>query len=240
MLRSLDSGPRGLLKTQAEERLGRLGDNTLPAWRPVSWPQRFVRSLRDPFTSVLLCLGLVSAAVSAWGTASVILVLVVVSCLLRSTQEHRADGAMAALRKLVPTTTAVLCRTGPEAAPSARGLPVAELVPGDVIRLGPGDLVPADVRLLRASGLTVYQSALTVESSPVAKHPVDIPRRPTAPPAGPCTETGAAGPFAEPQLCASTWRNSRSPSTVRRPMCCGGPRCCARATFCASSADSVC
>lgn len=201
VLRSLDSGPRGLLETQAEERLGRLGDNTLPAWRPVSWPQRFVRSLRDPFTSVLLCLGLVSAAVSAWGTASVILVLVVVSCLLRSTQEHRADGAMAALRELVATTTTVLRRTGPEAAPSARELPVAELVPGDVIRLGPGDLVPADVRLLRASGLTVYQSALTGESSPVAKHPVDAPRRPAAPPAGPRTDTGAAGPFAEPQLC---------------------------------------
>ncbi|MCX4530299.1 magnesium-translocating P-type ATPase [Streptomyces sp. NBC_00841] len=201
VLHSLDSGPRGLLETQAEERLGRLGDNTLPAWRPVSWPQRFVRSLRDPFTSVLLCLGLVSAAVGAWGTASVTLVLVVVSCLLRSTEEHRADGAMAALRELVATTTTVLRRTAPEAAPSARELPVAELVPGDVIRLSPGDLVPADVRLLRASGLTVYQSTLTGESSPVEKHPVDAPHRPAAPSAGPRTETGVAGPFAEPQLC---------------------------------------
>lgn len=95
VLRSLDSGPPGLLETQAEERLGRLGDNTLPAWRPVSWPQRFVRSLRDPFTSVLLCLGLVSAAVSAWGTASVTLVLVAVTCLLRSTEEHRGEGGAA-------------------------------------------------------------------------------------------------------------------------------------------------
>lgn len=129
------------------------------------------------------------------------LVLVAVSCLLRSTEELRADGAMAALRELVATTATVLRRTGPEAAPSARELPVAELVPGDVIRLGPGDLVPADVRLLRASGLTVYQSALTGESSPVEKHPVDAPRRPAAPPAGPRTETGEAGPFAEPQLC---------------------------------------
>ncbi|WSJ93291.1 HAD-IC family P-type ATPase [Streptomyces sp. NBC_01320] len=61
--------------------------------------------------------------------------------------------------------------------------------------------MPADLRLLRASGLTVHQSALTGESSPVEKYPVDAPHRPAAPSAGPHTETGEAGPFAEPQLC---------------------------------------
>ncbi|MFF9507744.1 magnesium-translocating P-type ATPase [Streptomyces sp. NPDC014724] len=198
VLRSLDSGPRGLQETQAEERLARFGENTLPAWRPVSWPRRFIRSLRDPFTSVLLCLGLVSAAVASWGTASVTLVLVVVSCVLRSAEEHRADRSTAALRELVATTATVLRRTGPDAVPWARELPVGELVPGDVIRLGPGDLVPADVRLLRASGLTVHQSALTGESAPVAKEPVDAPDRDRSPGAGP---GGEAGLFARPELC---------------------------------------
>ncbi|MFF2963188.1 magnesium-translocating P-type ATPase [Streptomyces sp. NPDC057963] len=198
VLRSLDSGPRGLLETQAEERLARFGENTLPAWRPVSWPRRFLRSLRDPFTSVLLCLGLVSAAVASWGTASVTLVLVVVSCLLRSAEEHRADRSTAALRELVATTATVLRRTGPDAAPQTRELPVGELVPGDVIRLGPGDLVPADVRLLRASGLTVHQSALTGESAPVAKQPVDTPDRYVTAAAGPAVEGGL---FGRPELC---------------------------------------
>lgn len=198
VLRSLDSGPRGLLEEQAGERLARYGENTLPAWRPVSWPRRFLRSLRDPFTSVLLCLGLVSAAVASWGTACVTLVLVVVSCLLRSAEEHRADRSTAALRELVATTATVLRRTGPDAAPHARELPVGELVPGDVIRLGPGDLVPADVRLLRASGLTVHQSALTGESVPVAKHPVDSP--PGLRAAGDGSGAGE-GPFARPELC---------------------------------------
>ncbi len=64
ILRSLDSGPHGLVEARAEERLTRFGENVLPAWRPVSRPRRFVRSLWDPFTSVLLCLGLVSAVVS--------------------------------------------------------------------------------------------------------------------------------------------------------------------------------
>ncbi|WP_373302451.1 magnesium-translocating P-type ATPase [Streptomyces gelaticus] len=198
VLRSLDSGPRGLLEEQAGERLTRFGENTLPAWRPVSWPRRFLRSLRDPFTSVLLCLGLVSAAVASWGTASVTSVLVVVSCLLRSAEEHRADRSTAALRELVATTATVLRRSGPDAAPQARELPVEELVPGDVIRLGPGDLVPADLRLLRASGLTVHQSALTGESAPVPKCPVDTPSRPGA---ADTTCSEQEGLFARPELC---------------------------------------
>ncbi|MFG2600192.1 magnesium-translocating P-type ATPase [Streptomyces sp. NPDC048462] len=201
VLRSLDSGPRGLVEAEAEERLARFGENILPAWRPVPWPLRFVRTLRDPFTSVLLCLGLVSAAVNAWGTASVTLVLVVVSCLLRSAEEHRADRATAALRELVATTATVLRRSGPEATPQARDVPVGELVPGDVIRLGPGDLVPADVQLLRASGLTVHQSALTGESAPVGKHPADDRRRQDATPALHSVPAGAGGVFSQRQLC---------------------------------------
>ncbi|WLQ38665.1 magnesium-translocating P-type ATPase [Streptomyces laculatispora] len=201
VLRSLDSGPRGLLEAEADERLTRFGENILPAWRPVPWPLRFLRTLRDPFTSVLFCLGLVSAAVNAWGTASVTLVLVVVSCVLRSAEEHRADRATAALRELVATTATALRRSGPDAAPQARDIPVGELVPGDVIRLGPGDLVPADVQLLRASGLTVHQSALTGESAPVGKHPADAGQREGAAAALHSVPDAGAGVFAQRQLC---------------------------------------
>ncbi|MFD7862030.1 magnesium-translocating P-type ATPase [Streptomyces sp. NPDC059783] len=201
VLRSLDSGPRGLLESQAQERLARFGENTLPDRRPVARPTRFLRTLRDPFTSVLLCLGLVSALVSSWGTSAVIAVLVVVSCLLRSTQEHRADRATAALRELVATTATVLRRDGPDDAPRIREIPVGELVPGDVIRLAPGDLVPADVHLLRARGLTVHQSALTGESVPVPKHPDGAGPAPGAVP-GPRPVSGEGdGVFARPQEC---------------------------------------
>ncbi|MDJ0346127.1 magnesium-translocating P-type ATPase [Streptomyces sp. H10-C2] len=177
MLRRLGSGPRGLLESQAEERLLQYGENTIAAQRPASWPVRFVGSLRDPFTTVLLCLGLVSAVVASWGTACVIAVLVAVSCALRSSGEYRADRSTAALRELVATTATVQRRSG-AAASRSREIPVDQLVPGDVIRLGPGDLVPADLRLLRASGLTVRQAPLTGESAPVAKYPVDTPADP--------------------------------------------------------------
>ncbi|WLW51441.1 HAD-IC family P-type ATPase [Streptomyces sp. YU58] len=171
VLRRLGSGPRGLTGAEASARLTEYGENTLPRQRTTPWPLRLARGLRDPFTAVLLCLGLVSAAVASWGTAAVILALVAVSCGLRVSGEHRADRAMTALRELVAGTATVL-RRGDEDAP-VREIPVSELVPGDVIRLGPGDLVPADVRLLRSRGLTVHQAALTGESAPVAKEAAD-------------------------------------------------------------------
>ncbi|ATL31436.1 magnesium-translocating P-type ATPase [Streptomyces formicae] len=192
VLRSLDTTPRGLTEQDATDRLALHGPNTLPAHRTVSWPVRLLRSLRDPFTAVLLVLGLVSAAVASWGTACVILTLVAVSCVLRSHGEHRAENAVRHLRDLVASTATVRRRDTADAEPRTRETPVDELVPGDVIRLGPGDLVPADVRLLRAHGLTVDQSALTGESAPVAKAASDPP--------GP-DAVAADGAFTPPHLC---------------------------------------
>ncbi|WP_405146549.1 magnesium-translocating P-type ATPase [Sphaerisporangium sp. NBC_01403] len=177
VLRLLETGLRGLAEAQAEERLLRYGENRVTAERAASWLWRLGRSMRDPFTLVLLGLGLVSAAIASWGTAGVIVVLVVVSCVLRSSGEYRADRSAAALRELLPMTATARRRVSENAAPQSREIPVDQLVPGDVIKLGPGDLVPADVRLLRSSGLTVHQAALTGESRPVAKHAADSPSR---------------------------------------------------------------
>ncbi|WP_214321138.1 HAD-IC family P-type ATPase [Nonomuraea sediminis] len=173
-LRRLDSGPRGLVETEAEARLLRLGDNAVPV-HPPSWPRRLARSLRDPFTMVLLALGVVSALIASWGAAGVIVLLVAASCLLRSNGEYRADRSTAALRALVATTATVRRRPTEEAPSWEREIPVDQLVPGDVIKLGPGDLVPADVRLLRAGGLTVHQAPVTGESAPVPKRALDLP-----------------------------------------------------------------
>ncbi|KUO12765.1 magnesium-translocating P-type ATPase [Streptomyces sp. DSM 15324] len=175
VLRRLESGPRGLTEAEAAARLAAGGDNTPPAARPASWPRLLLRGTRDPFTAVLLVLGLVSALVASWGTAAVILALVAVSVALRASGERRADRSLAGLRALVAGTATVLRRPADGEPPRAREVPVADLVPGDVIRLGPGDLVPADVRLLRARGLTVHQSALTGESAPVAKSAAQNP-----------------------------------------------------------------
>ncbi|MFF4115974.1 magnesium-translocating P-type ATPase [Streptomyces sp. NPDC001714] len=198
VLRRLDTGPRGLTEAEAAARLADLGENSPPLPHSASWPLRCARALRDPFTAVLLTLGLVSALVASWGTAVVILALVAVSCGLRAAGEHRADRSLAALRQLVAGTATVLRRGGADAEPRAREVPVADLVPGDVVRLGPGDLVPADVRLLRARGLTVHQAVLTGESAPVAKAAVDVP---AAFDAADGTDGADTGPFQVPYLC---------------------------------------
>ncbi|MET7478866.1 magnesium-translocating P-type ATPase [Streptomyces sp. NPDC005648] len=187
MLRRLETGPRGLTDAEAALRLAEVGENTVPELRTPSWARRCLRGVRDPFTAVLLVLGLVSAAVASWSTAAVILALVAVSCVLRASGEHRADRSMATLRDLVAGTATVVRRG--EGGESSREIPVTELVPGDVIRLGPGDRVPADVRLLRSRGLTVHQAALTGETEPVPKAVEEGPGPP------------AEGPFAESHLC---------------------------------------
>ncbi|WP_330269653.1 magnesium-translocating P-type ATPase [Streptomyces griseorubiginosus] len=192
VFRRLDAGPRGLTEGEAEERLARVGENRVPDARDPSWARLFARSARDPFTAVLLCLGLVSAAVHAWGTASVILLLVVVSCVLRASGEHRADRSTAGLRRLVATTVTVQRRADEDTAPATREIPVEELVPGDVVRLGPGDLIPADVRLLRSAGLTVHQAALTGESAPVRKSAAESDTTDSA---------AGTGDFQHPHLC---------------------------------------
>ncbi|MBB4891355.1 Mg2+-importing ATPase [Streptomyces olivoverticillatus] len=190
VLRALESGPRGLVEAEADERLARHGENTFPGRRPASWPRRFARSLRDPFTAVLVGLGLVSAVLAAWGTACVIAVLVTVSCVLRATGEHRADRSAAALRELLAATATVRRRATDASPPTAREVPVDQLVPGDLVLLAPGDLVPADLRLLRATGLTVHEAALTGESAPV--------RKSAETPPGP--DGGGSG-FDRPHLC---------------------------------------
>ncbi|WP_308015664.1 P-type ATPase, partial [Streptomyces huiliensis] len=197
-LRELGSGPRGLTEDEAARRLADAGENVLPGRRPPGPVRRFAHGLRDPFTAVLLCLGLVSAAVASWGTACVISVLVTVSCALRTAGEHRAERAAAALRDLVPTTATVRRRPAPDAPPVQRELPVGELVPGDVVLLAPGDLVPADLRLLRTAGLTVHEAVLTGESAPAEKRAPGLVAGTLRPaPALPCasdaTTAGAVG-----------------------------------------------
>ncbi|MGC0311805.1 HAD-IC family P-type ATPase [Kitasatospora acidiphila] len=188
-LRSLDSTPRGLSEQEAEDRLARYGENTV---LPEPGPGRLRRirtALADPFTALLTGLAAVCALIGSWGSTAILGALVAAACALRLADEHRAASALTALRALVPTTATVLRRAG-EAEPLARELPIEQLVPGDVVRLTAGDAVPADLRLLRAEGLMLDQSALTGESEPVHRAAVDLP-----PPAA------APSPFEEPHLC---------------------------------------
>ncbi|MFI9273721.1 cation-translocating P-type ATPase [Kitasatospora sp. NPDC052896] len=190
LLRELDSSPRGLTEAEAEARLALHGENTVLPRPDVSWSRHAATALGDPFTVLLTGLAGICALIGSWGSAAILGFLVLSGALLRLVGERRSSRALRALRALVPETATVLRRAERQDLPMARELPADQLVPGDVVRLAVGDAVPADLRLLRAEGLTVDQSALTGESEPVARWALDQP------------PAGAAGqPFDEPHLC---------------------------------------
>jgi Mg2+-importing ATPase len=169
VLRQLESTPRGLTEDDAQARIAQHGDNTVAFGEPPRRARQLLAAVRNPFTVVLLCLAGVSAALGNAYSVAVISILVMTSCALRVWQERRSGRAAAALRTLVASTATVVRRATADAAPVAREVPVDQLVPGDIVELGPGDMVPADLFLLRSTDLSVSQAVLTGEAAPARK-----------------------------------------------------------------------
>ena len=166
----LDSGPEGLGEREAARRLERLGANVLEEPKPPSLLLRLLAQLKDPMILVLLLAAGLSLAASGgrdWLDGAIILVIVGVNALLSVTQEDHARQALEELRQLSAPRARVR-REG-----KVREVPAEELVPGDLILVEAGDLVPADGRLLSAQGLRTDESAMTGESQPVDKAALD-------------------------------------------------------------------
>ncbi len=142
VLRGLDSARRGLEESAAHARLARLGDNTIAVGGSPGWGARALAAARNPFVVILIGLTAVSTATGDLGGAAVIAAMVLISCLLRVRQEYRSDRAAAALRAMVATTVTVIRRASAGSPAVARELPVDQLVPGDLVQLVAGDMVP--------------------------------------------------------------------------------------------------
>ncbi|MGN5480874.1 P-type ATPase [Cupriavidus basilensis] len=135
-------------------------------------PDLFGR-LRSPLNLMLLGLAALSGLIRDWQAASVITCMVALSVGLATWQENRSGKAAAhCVRWCIPSSPCGAVQLPPGRAQTG-DIPIAELVPGDVIHLAAGDLVPADVQLLTAKDLFVNQAALTGESMPVEKFAVD-------------------------------------------------------------------
>ncbi|MET9855057.1 magnesium-translocating P-type ATPase [Streptomyces sp. NPDC006450] len=170
VLQSVDASRNGLTHAEAALRLERHGSNVIAQERAPRWYVQLARAYANPFIGVLVFL----AAVMYWqdpGDPGVVIlsVMVGVSGLLRFWQEYRSGRAADALKQLVTTTCAVQRRAGSGAAPTTFEIPMDQVVPGDVVKLAAGDLIPADLRLITAKDLMVGQAALSGESLPVAK-----------------------------------------------------------------------
>ncbi|WP_226962704.1 MULTISPECIES: HAD-IC family P-type ATPase [unclassified Streptomyces] len=160
----LETDPRrGLSREEAALRRERYGPNVLPAAARGGWLRLVLRQFQHPLVHILIAAGAITAALGEYVDSAVIFGVVLVNALVGCLQEAKAEAALDSLRALVHTTARVV-RGGREAT-----VPSEELVPGDLVRVEAGDKVPADLRLLRSTGLHVDESALTGESVPVAK-----------------------------------------------------------------------
>jgi P-type Ca2+ transporter type 2C len=155
---------RGLSGAEAAERLQRYGPNKFAEAKAEPRWHAFVRQYEDPMQIVLLVAGVVSIyPVKQPGTGIVILLLTVLNAVLGLSQEGKAAAAVAALAKMMIVKARVR-RDG-----ALMQLPAEQLVPGDVVAVEAGDVVPADGRVLQAATLEVAEAALTGESLPVSK-----------------------------------------------------------------------
>jgi Mg2+-importing ATPase len=162
----LAGSPKGLTESEAADRLARCGDNLLPG----SAGKRARAAIGSPFVALLTGLGVVFVVVGDLRGVVTVGVMVLLSVGLRFWQCTRSDRAVHALREHVTTTVTVRRRADDGYAAAEREVPVGDLVPGDVLRLGPGDVVPADVRVIAATDLMVDHSVLSGEGLPVSKH----------------------------------------------------------------------
>lgn len=163
VLSRLDAKAEGLTTAEALTREATFGPNQIARSKRRSKPLLLWDNVKNPLIILLLVLALISWLTGDIRAATVVLVMVVLGVVLRFVQEMRADNAAARLQAMVSSTASVV-RDGKETE-----IPLAGLVPGDVIRLGAGDMVPADVRLLTTKDLFLNQSALTGEAMPVEK-----------------------------------------------------------------------
>jgi Mg2+-importing ATPase len=183
LLHSLNTSRQGLDDAQVQQARAKAGWNTIAQDQAMTRTEHLWLCFRTPFNLLLTVLAAVSWLTGDTKATVVIGSMVALATGLRFWQEGRANKAAAGLQAMVSNTAAVLRRTAQDqegreldAPPSrlsalqaVRELPVRELVPGDIIQLAAGDMVPADCRLLSAKDLFLAQSAMTGESMPVEK-----------------------------------------------------------------------
>ena len=167
----LGSSLSGLSRREAARRFARYGPNAVAHEERKNPLLRLAQLLLTPLSLLLMGLAIVNALIGEINSAIVIALMVLLSSLLSFVQEYRSGKAADALRAMVSTTTAVLRKPDAAGAGGAAGtaaepsgpveIPLARVVPGDIVHLSAGDIVPADARIVSARDLFVNQAALT-------------------------------------------------------------------------------
>ncbi|HIE4011925.1 TPA: magnesium-translocating P-type ATPase [Serratia marcescens] len=163
------SHPEGITAHEAEQVRQRCGENVIDDQQKEAWWQHLWHCYRNPFNLLLTALGMISYATEDLTGALVIALMVLISTLLNFIQEARSNRAADALKAMVSNTATVIRSDALTGKSEHVELPIAQLVPGDIIKLAAGDMIPADLRVLSAKDLFISQAALTGESLPVEK-----------------------------------------------------------------------
>lgn len=170
VLRSLSATEEGLTTAEADKRIAQYGKNALKEAKKKSLLRKFLEQFKDVMIIVLIVAAIVSAVIalvqqeySELIDAGVILLIVIINAIIGVVQENKAETAMEALKNMNKSFSKVL-RDG-----EWKHLASEEIVPGDVVKLEAGDIVPADMRLLTSASLKIEEAALTGESVPAEK-----------------------------------------------------------------------
>jgi H+-transporting ATPase len=159
---------KGLSEAEAKERLKKYGPNEIPEYKEPLW-HRIFRRFWGPIPWMIEIAAILSALVHRWEDFTIIMIMLFVNAGLDFYQEHKALNAIEVLKKKL-ARKAIVLRDG-----KWQEIPAKELVPGDIIKIKIGDIIPADVKLIGGGEyILVDQSALTGESLPVTKKPGDV------------------------------------------------------------------
>ncbi|MFC7493191.1 MULTISPECIES: cation-translocating P-type ATPase [unclassified Nocardioides] len=169
VLTAVASTAGGLDAAEVERRTERFGPNRLAPPKRPPWWRRVLAQFDDILIYILLVAAAAKAVLADWVDFAVILAVAVINALIGLIQEGRAERALDAIKEMLSVRAQVV-RSG-----TVADVDADVLVPGDVVRLRSGDRVPADVRLLEATGLQAEESALTGESVPSAKDVAEVP-----------------------------------------------------------------
>ena len=164
VVEELQSSSQGLSLEEAQKRLEQYGSNELTEKKKKTPFMMFLDQFKDFMIIVLIAAAIISGFIGDITDTIAIIVIVMLNAVIGFVQEYRAERAMAALKKMAASVATVI-RSGVPA-----NIPAAQLVPGDMVSLEAGKIVPADMRLAESVRLKAEEAALTGESVPVEKH----------------------------------------------------------------------
>ncbi|MFA5130072.1 MAG: magnesium-translocating P-type ATPase [Patescibacteria group bacterium] len=170
VLKELGASVKGLTMSEVEQRLIAYGSNTIAKEREMSIVLEFLSYFKSPLIIILLIASTISATFGEMRNAIIIWIMILLSVVLDFVEEHSAGNAAKKLQEEVKITATVI-RNGKEV-----DIQTADIVPGDILSLSAGNLIPADARIIKADDCFVNQSALTGESLPVEKYAATLPQ----------------------------------------------------------------